>query len=59
MTTNDQLAEMIRGIDLRLIRLDVYVKGIAVKLLAPAEINQLENIAAQAERLNQPSTAGT
>ena len=45
MTTNEELADLIRGmerrIDGRLIRLEVYTKGIMGKLLAPDEVTQL------------------
>ena len=62
MTTNEELADLIRGMERRiggrLIRLGVYTKGIMGKLLAPEEVTQLEYEAAQAEQLNQPSTAG-
>lgn len=62
MTTNnpitkDDLVDALQPVVERLIRLEVYTKGIMGKLLAPEEIMQLEDEAAQAERLNQPSTA--
>ena len=58
MTTNDQLADMLRVIDERVQRLEVYTKGIMGKLLAPEEITQLEYDASQVGQPNRLSTAG-